>query len=771
MDTLEGSWPTAGGEIRRLREARGWTQTQLATRLRIAPGYLGRIERDEQPPTPSIAERADALFGTEQEQRIQQLALHSSARRPGGLRLRRPARLPPPLQHFEGREKELSVLDAVLDNAGHEIGPRLSVIDGPPGSGKTALAIQFAHLRTGRFPDGQLYVDLHGFDRQQPVDPDEVLRGWLLALGVPPVLVGDHELSETFRSVVAHRRMVVVLDNAASSEQVLPLLPATVNCMAIITSRVRLVGLCRQAGGGRIRLGTFRPNESHALLRRILGDQRVDAESDAAAAIAERCAHLPHAIRAAAAYAEAHPYQALSDLLADLVPGAQALSLLSPPGDPAPLRQSISWSYAALEARVAQVFRLVGLLPSDMFPTSAAAAVVGESVTTTRGLLTELATHRLIEEVDRSRWRVPGPLGWYALERANVSETPHRIHRVRQQGLLWYLHTMAAAARVLAPGHLQPPLPAASDDLQSLITMFPERRRALAWAEQWAPVVVDAIACAREHSFHPMAWRLAAVSAPYLHLRGRWRLSLTAFTRGLHAAREAQDEYGRAWCHHELGITVARLRRHREALEHFDAAIQLREHHDDPLNLAWSLHARADTYIAVGRSPDAHRAYQEVLRVFGEHGHDYGRALALAGIASIDRRWGSTEHALRAAQQAVEISTTVGAADGQSLAHLVLAEIHQASGNDAAALHHFDAALALRRSLGDTPGEADVLVKRGDLLYATEQLEQARQCWRQALELFDDHDPHATDAHSRLATVDNHVGWQRSIAPACAGPR
>lgn len=770
MDTLEGSWPTAGQEIRRLREARGWTQTQLANRLRIAAGYLGRIERDEQPPTPSIAERADTLFGTEREQRIQQLALHSSARRPGGLRLRRPAQLPPPLQHFEGREKELSILDVVLDNAGDEIGPRLSVIDGPPGSGKTALAIQFGHLRTGRFPDGQLYVDLHGFDREQPVDPDEVLRGWLLALGVPPVLVGDHELSQTFRSVVAHRRMVVVLDNAASSEQVLPLLPATVNCMVIITSRVRLVGLCRQAGGGRIRLGSFQPSESQALLRRILGDQRVDAESGAAAAIAERCAHLPHAVRAAAAYAEAHPYQALSDLLADLVPGAGALSLLSPPGDPAPLRQSISWSYAALEDRAAQVFRLVGLLPSGVFPTSAAAAVVGESVTTTRGLLTDLATHHLIEEVGRSRWRIPGPMGWYALERASVSETSSRIQRARQQALLWYLHTMAAAARVLAPGHPRPRLPTA-DDLQSLITLFPERRRALAWAEQWAPAVVDAIASAREHGLPGMAWRLAAASAPYLHLRGRLQLSLTAFTRGLHAAREAQDQHGRAWCHHELGITVARLRRHREALEHFDAAIQLREHGDDAVNLAWSMHARADTYIAVGRSPDARRAYQEVLRLFREHGHDYGSALALAGIASVDRRLGSTEDALREAQQALEISTTVGAADGQSLAHFILAETHDAVGEDAAALQHFDAALELRRALGDTPGEADVLLKRGDLLYATEQLEQAQQDWRQALELFDDHDPQATEAHSRLATVGNHVGWQRSTAPACAGPR
>lgn len=750
MDELDGGWPTAGQEIRRLREGHGWTLKQLAGQLHITHGYLGRVERDEQPPPSALAERLDERFDS--GKRIQQLAVHSATRRPGGLRLDRPAQLPPAPRHFVGRAMELAAIDAVLAVTEDLTGPRLVVIEALPGAGKTALARHWAQLRAGRFPDGQLYCDLHGFDRDPPVDPDDVLREWLLSLGVPSVLVPDQELGQTFRSVLADRQMLLVLDNAASSKQVVPLLPAVADCMVVVTSRVRLVGLCRQNGGPHIRLDAFHPSESLALLRRIVGQRRVDNEREAAAAIAERCGHLPHAVRAAAAHAAAHPHQTLADLLADLDSGPRALDLLSPPGDPTPLRESISWSYSTLDDPTAHLYRLLSVLPGSTFSTAAAAAALGESMSATRGRLTTLATRYLIHDADQDQWRIPGPLAWYAAERSDIDLPPHRVDRARRQGVQWYLHGMAAAARLLAPGHRLPELPPAHE-LRSLIPTPTDRTEALNWAEKWAPVVVDAITSAREHGLCDLAWRLAAVTAPYLRLRARWQLSLTAFSRGIQAAREVSDE-ATAWCHHELGTCLSRRHRHQQALEHLGAAIRLREQLDDPVNLAWSVLARAHTYASLRLTDDARSAYEHARELFADHGQDDGKVLALAGMASVDRILGHTQDALDGLHQALEISTTAGAADGQSFVYLCLADTEHALGHHQAALQHLEFALRLRRAHGDIVGEVEVLLRRGDLLYETSQPEQARNCWQQALALFDTDDPLTADIHNRLATVD-----------------
>jgi len=349
-----------------------------------------------------------------------------------------PAQLPADVPAFTGRQEELSELDRLLaateeasGSAGTPTTVTIAAVSGTAGVGKTALAVRWAHRVRGQFPDGQLYVDLRGYDPEQPVPPADALVGFLDALGVPgldiPPAVDDR--AARYRTETAGRRMLVVLDNAATVDQVRPLLPGAPTCFVLVTSRHSLPGLVARHGAARLDLDLLSLADATKLLRSLLG-ARVAAEPAAAATLAAQCARLPLALRVAAELAAARPTAPLGQIVAELADHRRRLDLLDAGGDRyTAVRAVFSWSYRNLPATAAQAFRLLGTHPAPDLDPPAAAAVIHTSVDRARQLLDLLACAHLVQRTrrhpaDTGRYGMHDLLRAYATQLASAEDTP-----------------------------------------------------------------------------------------------------------------------------------------------------------------------------------------------------------------------------------------------------------------------------------------------------------------------------------------------------------
>jgi NB-ARC domain len=329
-----------------------------------------------------------------------------------------PRELPMAVRCFTGRSAELSALSAVLSEPGEPAGGRvlIAAVSGTAGAGKTALAIEWAHRAASRFPDGQLYVDLRGYDPDQPMNAADVLARFLGALGVPdPDLPPDVDGRATrFRTATAGRRMLIVLDNASTVDQVRPLLPGTAAAAVLVTSRDSLAGLIARDGAHRINLEVLPPADAHTLLRRLIGP-RADAEPGAVATFAERCARLPLALRNAAELATSTPAITLTELGNELADRQRRLELLDAGGDPRTAISAVfSWSVRRLPAGAAHTFRLLGLYSGADFDAHDTAALVNSDLSTARRNLDVLARAHLIHPTANGRHGMHDLLRAYA---------------------------------------------------------------------------------------------------------------------------------------------------------------------------------------------------------------------------------------------------------------------------------------------------------------------------------------------------------------------
>lgn len=329
-----------------------------------------------------------------------------------------PMQLPHNASQFVGREAELARLDALLAAGTHGSTPILSV-SGSGGVGKTTLAIQWAHRAAGSFPDGQLFLDLRGYGPDTPIAPDDALAALLRALGVDGAGIPAEaaERAALYRTLVAGRRLLIVLDNASSADQVRPLLPGTSTSFVLITSRDTLTGLAAREGAHRVQLDRMNADECLRLLRELLG-ARCDAEPVATRQLLRRCARLPLALRIAAERIRSHPQRRVSDLVAELTDEQHALDVLDIDGDPqASMRAIFFSSYRHLEPRAAQLFRLLGLHPGEDIDVYAAAALLGiDDLRATHGHLTGLVHAHLVEETADHRYHLHNLLRTYAAE-------------------------------------------------------------------------------------------------------------------------------------------------------------------------------------------------------------------------------------------------------------------------------------------------------------------------------------------------------------------
>jgi DNA-binding SARP family transcriptional activator/transcriptional regulator with XRE-family HTH domain len=419
-----------------------------------------------------------------------------------------PRQLPAAPRHFTGRSHELGVLSGLLDPVQHADAVAIAALTGMAGIGKTALAVHWAHQITDRFPGGQLFTDLRGFSPSGiPAAPADVLCGFLSALGVPAHRIPSSIAEQTalYRSLLAGRRMLVVLDNAQNAEQVRPLLPGSSGCLVIVTSRNRLTGLAASEGARLLNLGVLTDGESHSLLVASLGAERTTTEPVAVGELITLCARLPLALCDAAARAVTRPGLPLSALTAEMRDERQRLDALETGEMATSVRMVFSWSRARLSESAARMFRFLGLHPGPDLTIAAAASLAHLPRSTAYLALAELCDENLVTEHAPGRYACHDLLRAYAAEGARAYGDARR-HAAIYRVLDHYLHTAKAALALLYPNltHLMrgQPRPGVMPE------QIADPRRAAEWFENERHVLFAAIGLAVAEEYDPHAWEL-----------------------------------------------------------------------------------------------------------------------------------------------------------------------------------------------------------------------------------------------------------------------
>ncbi len=656
-----------------------------------------------------------------------------------------PRELPGDVAAFTGRAAELADLDRILlipaDQAAQATATAavISAVSGTAGVGKTALAVHWAHQAAVQFPGGQLYVNLRGYDPDQPVSAADALAGFLRSLGVPGSDIPNEETERAarYRSLLAGKRTLVVLDNASSVEQVRPLLPGTPACAVVVTSRDSLAGLVARDGARRLDLDLLPLADATALLRELIGG-RVDAEPVAAVTLAGQCARLPLALRVAAELAATRPDVPLASLVSELRDQQQRLDLLHADGDPRSMvRAVLSWSYRQLSDEAARMFRLLGLQPGPDISVPAAASLAALAEPDARRLLAELARAHLIAERVPGRYAFHDLLRAYAAEQADVLDSQDDRDAAIGRVLGHYLHTAAGAALLLNPAR-EPIVIAALPSPGSAAGQPSDYAQALAWFEEEHEVLTAAVGLAAGAGFDTHAWQLPWAMATFLQLRGHGRERAATQRTALAAATRLGDTAAQAVCHHLLGAACSYLGDHDEAGSHFASSLTLYQQLSDRVGEARVHQSLGMLAERQGRYADALDHYEQAVRLLQAIGDKAAEADALNDVGWCHGLLGDYQQARAFCRRSLTLCAETGHRwlEGHVWDTLGYAEHHL--GNLAEAAACYQRALSIARETGDRFNEAEALTHLGDTRHAAGELAQARQSWQQALAILDD---------------------------------
>jgi len=640
-----------------------------------------------------------------------------TAAAPAGFTVAVPGQLPEATATIVGRSGELAALTRALDRdepAGGPPAPRISAIVGPPGVGKTVLAVQWAHQVRDRFPDGQLYVDLRGYDGGAAMAPEQALDGFLRALGVPGQgIPGEVDAQAAlYRSLLAGRLVLVVLDNAGSDEQVRPLLPGAPGCATVVTSRSRLSGLIARDGAQPIPLDLLAPEAATALLVEAVGGGRVEAEAGAAAELARLCGYLPLALRIAAGRVAARPRMRLADLVAELADEHARLDALAA-DDSGAMRTAFSWSYRALAPEAAHLFRLLGLHAGPDVSTAAVAALSGASPTRARRLLDALTAAHLLQETGWDRYRLHDLLRLYATERA--ARLPEGGRAAATERLLtWYLHSADAAARVFSPMRLRVPLDPPAGDMAGAPLTFADRGQALDWCGTERANLVAAVRHAAASGHHVIAWKLPAVLWDFFSLHGHWADWVATHEIGLASARRLGDRFGEAWIENNLGNAARGLGNLDEALRHHQRALEINLQIGHVPGEGWTRYNVGDVCRELGLFGEAIDQLGRALEISRQLGERWTEGYTLNMLGDAYRGAGELERALDHYRQALATNREIGHKRGEGFTLQSLGDISRQLGRTDEALAHYEEALAVRREVGDQRGQGLTLQRLGE---------------------------------------------------------
>ena len=655
--------------------------------------------------------------------------------------------------HFAGRAAELAVLDGLLDQAAGAGGTVvISAIAGTAGIGKTVLAVHWAHRVAGRFPDGQLHVNLLGFGPAgAPVTPAEAIRCFLDGLQVPPerIPAGLDAQAGLYRSLLAGRRMLIVLDNARDPEQVRPLLPGGPGCLVLVTSRNQLTGLAAADGAHLITLDVMTEPEARELLARRLDPGRVAGQAAAVTELAGLCARLPLALSIAAARAAARPGLPLAALAAELRDTRTRLDALDTGDAVTDVRTVFSWSCQQLTWPAARMFRLLGVHPGPDITAPAAASLAGVPVPQARQALAELARAHLTTEHAPGRYACHDLLRAYAAEQAASRDSDTSRRAATRRVLDHYLHTACAAARLLAPyrDQITVALPQPGVRPEELAG----RQQALDWFQAERQVLLAAISQAADGGFGAHAWQLPWAAAAFFSWRGYWPELAATQQIALAAARQLGDQAGQAHAHRNLGQAQTRLGAYADASSHLSAALELFRQLGNGTAQARAHFDLGHVAELQGRIHDAFSHLEQSLQLYREAGHRSGEANVLNAVGWCYARLGGSQEALDYCELAVALHRELGDRHGEAVALDSLGYAHHHLGHYAEAIAYCQQAVVANGEAGDLCGRAEILAHLGDAHQAAGDSVAARSAWRQAMAILDDlHHPDAGRMRSRL---------------------
>ena len=672
-----------------------------------------------------------------------------------------PRQLPAGVGFFAGREAELKELDALLDQAGLDSGANgdggpggavvISAVAGMAGVGKTALAVHWARRVAGRFPDGQLYANLRGFDPGAAVTPEEAAGWFLVALGVPTAQIPADAQARygLYRSVLAGRRVLIVLDNAADATQVRPLLPGSPGCLVVVTSRSALAGLVTAEGAWPLRLGLLSPDEAVRLLAVRLGPERVAAEPEAVADLTARCGHLPLALAVMAARAAADAKLPLG-MLAGQLAGATGARAVAPgtaglgpgplevleTGDAATsLRELLSWSYGQLSPPTARMFELLGVHCGPDITVPAAASLAAVSRAEAGQGLAALADASLIAEHRPGRYVMHDLVRGYAAAQADRALGADGIREAIGRGLDHYLHTMIISSPQ-TPRPYTPTPPAQG--------VVPERladTRRVGWARAEDQVLLQAVAQAAAAGFISQAWQIFECLSWFLGDQGYWADCEAAGQTVLTAAQAAGNRAALGWAHVAIGRYCRFTGAHGENRAHQHQALENFQRAGDLPGQGIAHLYVALAYMRDDDWADGLTHCEQALTLFRQVGDQYWEVWALFGLGEYHARQGNYDLARGCARQALELGPEAGDPTILALAWSVLGLVHSRLGEHPRAISCYRQALALgyawktplaRRWL------AGLLADFGDACQAAGDLPAARQAWQQALRMLHD---------------------------------
>lgn len=674
---------------------------------------------------------------------------------PGGLGWQappRPAQLPTDTAGFTGRAGYLRELDKLLtrQDSSRPAPAAAWAIHGPAGVGKTALAVHWAQQVADEFPDGQLYVDLRGYSVDPPVDTSAVLGRFLRALGTRPgqVPVDTEEAAGLFRSLAWPCRMLIVLDNAADSDQLRALLPGAPRCVTLITSRDRLGGLAATHGVRRLALEPLSLDEAMALIASLTDRRQAGTDPGVITELAELCGRLPLALRIAAANLADRAPCGIGQYVAELR-GRDRLAALQVPGDEhAAVRTAFSLSYAQLGTSARRLFRLLGLIPGPDLTTGAAASLAGSTAQQAARDLNALTAANLLQEHLPSRFVLHDLLRLYATDlAAREEDEPGRDQALRRLHN-WYLHAIAAADSVFCPGRR--PLPLSAAGPACVMPVFASHEQAVAWCDDEEANLTAVTRQAAESGHDDLAWKIAYLMSSYYDLRMPLADMLATTTICVDAARRAGDQDGLSRGLNVLAGAYFHLGRFEDCRQRLEESLAINRQTGVRRGMAVALDNMGSVYRRLGRHDQGVTYHQQAIVIAREAGNERVMGIALGNLGEAYREMGRPADALACHRQALDVVRE--AAEQRSVAIVLdnLGEDHRMLGNLSEALDCYRQAMAIRRHTRDRHGEAVTLNGMGNVLADSGQHDAAWNCWRQAADIFEElRDPQAAEIRSR----------------------
>ncbi|HEY1486764.1 MAG TPA: BTAD domain-containing putative transcriptional regulator [Micromonosporaceae bacterium] len=644
-----------------------------------------------------------------------------------------PRQLPATVRHFTGRAAQCAELATYLDPANLATTGGIVAIDGMAGVGKTALAVHWAHRVADRFPDGQLFLDLRGFDPTgTPVPVGSALHALLGAFDIPDdrIPVDIDARAALYRSVLADRRVLIVLDNAADAQQARPLLPGGAGCAALVTSRTELTGLVAAQGARRLHLDLLDEREARGLLAAHLGDAAVDGDMAGTADLIEQCARLPLALTVAAARAAAHPDFPLAVLTAELRDAGRRLDALDAGDQATAVRTVFSWSYQRLTPIAATMFRMLGLAPGADLAAPAAASLAALPPADAVHALRELTQAHLVSEAGPGRFTLHDLIRAYSRELAERDEAEAQRRAAAGRLLDHYLYTAHAAALLIDPARQSPPLP---ERPAPVVVDAPDTvPGAMAWLAAERATLLATIEAAARDGFPAHACRLPWELAPFFDRRGDWHDYAATQRTALAVATGRDDLNGQARAHRHLG------RVHFATGDHQIAAGHLRQ--------ALHIYERLDV------TPARAGVQEDLARVLRQH---------------------DTVAALRHARRAHDLFRSVGHEPGQATSLGEIGWCHVVTGDARTGALYSARSLCLQRKLGNRYGLAVAWDGLGFANHHLRRYSAAIACYRRAIDLFVEFQDRYNEAatRNRLGDTSQAKGdpagareaWTRSL--------